>query len=160
MMDSTIKQPISSECAEGSDADGHSGAEKTAAAVAKAIDDGTVIDAAAGAAADADADDDDYDRLLREQERKEDEIIDDIMSDEEDKIINECHELGEVVQGDYTDEKLKQMRSVYVKDRDDNVIHKKTLLAQLNKGISGHKSTALLANEIACRIHIPTYYGA
>ena len=139
MLDSTIKQPVPSECAEGSDADGSSDAEKAAAVVAKAIVVNN-IDTAAGDAPAAD-DDDDYDKLLSDQERKEDAVIDDMMADEEDKIINEGHELGEVVQGNFTDEKLKQMRSLYVEDGDGNSFHKKSLLAQMNQGISLSKST-------------------
>ncbi len=134
MLDNPTEEPLGSD-----DVDGSCSAEKTAATpLAFGIDAGT--SEVETAPDDANDDDDDYTKLLSHQERKDDAYIDEIIEATANGIA-EDHELGEVVQGEYSEDKLKQLRSLYVVDKGGKSVHKRTLLANINKGISLSKST-------------------
>ena len=141
MSDSPVEKMLASDLEGGGvvvNTDGPGDAEKSSTAAPLGINSTTVETAPAD---DATNDDVDYDALLSEEEKKEDAFIAETIEAEEDKIVEEGHEFGEVLQGDYTDDKKKQMRSLFVKDKQGKIVHKRTLLADVNKGVSLSKST-------------------
>ena len=95
---------------------------------------------------DVDDDDDDdgdahYRMLIREKEQEEERLVDDTVAMEAAAIPEEA--LGEMIGPTHaTDEQLNQMRSMYVKDENGVLHHKRTLLLKLinnGKGL-GKKS--------------------
>jgi hypothetical protein len=91
---------------------------------------------------DDDDDDDDahYRMLIREKEQEEERLVDDTVAMEAAAISEDA--LGEMIGPTHaTDEQLNQMRSMYVKDENGVLHHKRTLLKLINnrKGL-GKKS--------------------
>jgi hypothetical protein len=96
-----------------------------------------VTNTKAGDETDDDDDDDDadanYQTSIRQQAIEEEKIIDDTIAAEVAAIPED--DVGEMVGTTHaTDEQLKQMRSMYVKDADGILHHKRALLKRINNG--------------------------
>eukprot|EP00956_Cyclotella_meneghiniana_P032894 scaffold92009_cov60-Cyclotella_meneghiniana.AAC.5 len=85
-------------------------------------------------------DDNAYAAMIARKEAEEDEFVQEVIDQEDEEEAVRVDRGCVLLDATFSEERMAEMRSMYVKDDDGNDVHKKTVLKRLNQGKSLSKS--------------------